>query len=367
MSSSRDRDSSTIHEMHYISLSHKPDAPIAYTYIPQDYLAIESGMPLTDPFGPRNHSHRLLLFVNGLILPQKGWFDTIDAMLDGFESNARARGLAAKEKLLPFEIMTYDRYGAGQTTAREPDDAKSRDPTYGHDLQTVVRDLKVLLQQVLAVEAYCYDANQPVEMILVGSSIGCAIIRLFAAALGTDDRFKIRGIIFLDSIIANTDFFSLFPDPDDPDSGFDLDEVESLGCDLESYRDVRQGIRQRFHPTVANIEGLDRRNLPELLPHAHSPKLPTDPHLLVIGHDPLTFADQTLVSTGWSTKLVLRYLQSAWERYNAGLLELVSDEKRVDASGGVKIAQGSGHFVPRDVPIKVAEYVQEMLAKLEWR
>lgn len=130
---------------------------------------------------------------------------------------------------------------------------------------------------------------------LVCNSIGCALARLYAAA----HPGRVAACLFLDSMMANSDFVSVFPDPDGPD--FDHPGRGRLplppGVSADDLRHARDKFRQYFHPAVPNPERLDRRDLRRLLPRADAPALPAGPGgrspiLVVVGHDWDEFAEQ---------------------------------------------------------------------------
>ncbi|EED23818.1 hypothetical protein TSTA_072100 [Talaromyces stipitatus ATCC 10500] len=77
----------------------------------------------------------------------------------------------------------------------------------------VVHDLHQLISQLIAEKMGISDNN--VTLVLVASSIGCALARLYAQK----DPGTAAGLLFLDSVLANSDCVSIFPDPDT--EGFD--------------------------------------------------------------------------------------------------------------------------------------------------
>jgi pimeloyl-ACP methyl ester carboxylesterase len=227
---------------------------------------------------PTNHnplSDTLVVFLNGLVLPGAAWSETVDHLLN----------LRTESKQPTPALLCYDRYGQGKS---DSDPTDTPDSPYGHDARTVVADLHQLLTQVSHGELHRPLGD--LRLVLVCNSIGCALARLYAA----QHAGRVEAYVFLDSMMANTDFVSIFPDPDGP--GFD---ESKLPADVtpDSLRHARAKFREFFHPTVPNSEHLDRRNLRELLPHADGPALPDGPEgrspmLVVAGHDWDEFAEQ---------------------------------------------------------------------------
>lgn len=217
----------------------------------------------------------LVVFLNGLALPCAAWSETVDHFLNlRNESNQPTPAL-----------LCYDRYGQGKS---DSDPTDPPDTPYGHDARASVADLHQLLAQISHDEL-----RRPVEdlrLILVCNSIGCALARLYAA----EHPRRVEAFLFLDSMMANTDFVSIFPDPDQ--SGFGEGTLpEDVTAD--DLRHARAKFREFFHPTVSNSEHLDRRQLRELLPRADGPALPdgpggASPLLVVVGHDWDEFAEQ---------------------------------------------------------------------------
>jgi hypothetical protein len=75
----------------FLKIPSKPDAPVSCTFFPGNDDKV---------------SGRLVVFVNGLGLPASSWLAGISL-------------LRSQVKSLP-PILTYDRYGQGLTTARDP-------------------------------------------------------------------------------------------------------------------------------------------------------------------------------------------------------------------------------------------------------
>ncbi|KAL9626811.1 MAG: hypothetical protein Q9204_007020, partial [Flavoplaca sp. TL-2023a] len=128
------------------------------------------------------------------------------------------------------------------------------------------------------------------RLILVANSIGCAIARLYAEYYPG----RVEALLLLDPMIANSEF-DWFPDPDSRD--FDSSELPP-DVTADVLRQQRTKFANFFAPDVINKEGLDRRNLAELLPYSDKPRLaPThgyDPVVTVVEHDPGRFALESL-------------------------------------------------------------------------
>ena len=252
-------------EDHTIHLSTKPGAALCISVSP------------ADPAEGSELSNTLVVFLNGLGLPRASWTDTAQHL-------AEMRGRAGRP--VPA-MLRYDRFGQGDS---DPDPTDPPDTPYGHDAAAVVADLHQLLVQV----ARDYLGTRPVEdlrLVLVGNSIGCPLARLYAAAHpGT-----VQGLLLLDSMMANSDYVSLFPDPDA--LGFDPAAELAEGVSADDLRHARTMIAKFFHPTTPNAEHFDRRDMAKTLPYAHRPALPAGPNgksprLIVLGHDWDFFAEQ---------------------------------------------------------------------------
>lgn len=317
---------------------------------------------------PRNEkllSDTLVVFLNGLALPSAAWTEAIEHLFK----------LRSDSNQPTPALLCYDRYGQGKSDS-DPSDVP--DSPYGHDPRAVIADLHQLLIQVSQDEL-----NRQIEdlrIILVCNSIGCPLARLYAA----EHPGRVAAYLFLDSMVANTDFVSVFPDPDEP--GFDEGQLPE-GVTAEGLLHARDRVRKLFHPTVPNPERLDRRNMAELLPHANKPALPNGPGgepplLTVVGHDWDVFADQcehvslsefrapgrpannksaTQGPLSVPKIIVNAYMNPAWGVYNEGLTLLVP------AKRDVKIAKGCGHFIQKDDPAFVAGEVDKILNELKSR
>ncbi|KAJ4287450.1 hypothetical protein N0V88_007636 [Collariella sp. IMI 366227] len=254
-------------------------------------------------------------------------------------------------------LLTYDRYGQGKS-ASDPSDPPNT--PYGHDAREVITDLHQLLTQISSSHLHCSNPSD-LRLVFICNSIGCVLARLYAAQHpGTVSAF-----IFLDSMMANTDFVSIFPDPDQPDFN-----KKNLPKDItaDDLRYTRKRFENFFHPDVTNSEHFDRRNLRELLPRADEPKLPDgpggrEPLLTVVGHDWDEFAEQCEHGSMLVSAVVINaYMNPKWGRYNEGLTRLVKTERKV------KIAEGCGHFIQKDDPEFVAGEINSMLDDLEnWK
>ncbi|KAF2086549.1 alpha/beta-hydrolase, partial [Saccharata proteae CBS 121410] len=290
----------------------------------------------------------LLVFLNGLLLPKSGWEDSIHALI-----NTRNKTSSPYPALL-----CYDRYGQGDSDHDPRDPESSIKTGYGHDAVRVVKDLHQLLKQLSATKLGQHDVSR-MRFIFVCNSIGCPIARLYARAYPR----TVAGLLFLDSMIANTDFVSMFPDPDD--AQFDPSTLPT-GISVEQLRDTRAKYKAMFHPSVPNNERFDRRHLNQQLPHANTPKLVgpdgIGPRLTVVGHDWNEFAEQGLKGSLQIPKaLTNAYVNPHWQQYNEGLLKL-TEEDRVNKN--IIIAKCCGHFIQKDGPDFVAREIGRLLDRL---
>ncbi|KAI1381909.1 alpha/beta-hydrolase [Hypoxylon crocopeplum] len=319
-----------------IRLPHKPDTPLSYRFLPGQ--------------GPLSTAH-LVVFLNGLILPQTRWLPTIDYLCH--DTNRPA-------------LLTYDRYGQGES-ARDPADEQHGGT---HDIREIVSDLHVLIQEIWRTKVKQVSNEHEGErdgkkaetpkLVFVSNSIGCVIARLWAEAYPG----AVEALLLLDSNIANSDLVSVFPDPDAPD--FDP-AVLPEDVTVEDLRRTRAGYASHFHPSVPNPEHLDRLNIAELLPHSDTPRLkgPEDgkgPWITVVGHDWDTFAEEGLQgSMNVPKSLTNAFMNTAWGKYNEGLARLTEKER----SCGPVIATGCGHFIQRDDPFLVAALTENLLGKID--
>jgi pimeloyl-ACP methyl ester carboxylesterase len=294
------------------------DRPLTYTYLPS-----------TIPTQP------LLIFINGLMLPQVGWYPTISALLSITPA--------------PPAILTYDRFGQGLTPPRSPI-AADAPPKSTHGPDEVLQDMHALLTYIRS-----RDDNDKRPLVFIANSIGCPLVRLY---LHAHPEQPAKGVVLLDSMLANNDFLDgIWPDP----ASFSFDAARDLPEDVsvEVLTRTRNVFHTIFAPNAPNREGLDRSTFPSLLPSASEPKLSGDPYLIVVGHDAEMFVESNSKMSGAPKSLLLRYPQKVWEEYNQGLLG-ISRRGR----GGVVVAKGCDHFVQRDDPELVAGYIQDMMEQL---
>ncbi|KAH9894505.1 Alpha/Beta hydrolase protein [Xylariomycetidae sp. FL2044] len=338
-------------------------------------------------------SDTLLVFINGLVAPQAAWLPVMALVLKRLETRQQQQQPHGSSSLSRPQMLAYDRFGQGKTVDRDPADAEDgKEPGYGHDVMDVVRDLHQLIAQVTSSSSSSSSGDgdgeggsgsghhQPQKkenkrLVLVANSIGGAIARLYAHTYPG----AVAGVVFLDSMIANTNFVDIFPDPDSP--YFDA-SPSSLpeGVTPALLRETRDRVRPIFHPTVRNREGLDRRYLADQLPHADAPALPpvltswkrktgddgggggraavAAPFVFVYGHDAEHFARENLEGVTKTPLVMSRtYLNPVWQRYNEGLARLTEPGR---ARGPLEVP-GTGHFIQRDDPAFVAGVVVEML------
>ncbi|KAK0637429.1 Alpha/Beta hydrolase protein [Bombardia bombarda] len=324
---------------HTIRLAHKPGAALAVsTYFPPEGA-------------PSAAKSLLVVFLNGLVMPRVEWFPTISR-------------LVATQKAAKFDtpaLLCYDRYGQGDSE-HDPGDRQQDEP-YGHTALQVVEDLHQLIK-IITVEHMKKDPKR-VALMFVGNSIGCALARLYAQDYGHTDQVKnTEAYLFLDSMMANTDFVSLFPDPDDEDF-YALHDLPD-GISMKDVLHARRQFTAQFHPDVPNPEHFDRRNLPKLLPDADQPLLrpnPTageEPYLVVIGHDPAVFSKKCEEgSLNVPARVIDAFVNPAWREYNEGLTRLVIMDYKVE----YKIAHGAGHFIQKDSPEWVAKEIDQLIFK----
>ncbi|KAI1798941.1 alpha/beta-hydrolase [Daldinia bambusicola] len=335
-----------------INLPHKPNAPLSYRLVPGQ--------------GPLSTTH-LVVFLNGLIGSQSIWDATIEDLQRRWDEGGKdGLAAAANNNNNHPALLTYDRYGQGDS-ARDPADDQHGG---GHDIREVVADLHVLVREIWRTKIITKapstststptststsDENQTPKLVFVANSIGCVIGRFYAQTYPG----AAAALLLLDSNMANSDQVSLFPDPDAP--GFDPSALPS-DSSVEDLRRARAGYAAYFSPSVPNAEHLDRRSIASLLPFSDAPGLAGEPRVTVVGHDPEVFAEE-----GWRGSmrvpkgLTNAYVNPVWARYNAGLARLTSKDK----AWGPVIAAGCGHFIQKDGPGLVAGLTDQLLRKIE--
>ena len=316
-------------DVSFLALPSKPSAKLAYRLFPASASST---------------SNLRIVFLNGLGLPMDGWLPAIRLLLASPGADAPS-----------YSILKYDRYGQGASVDRDPHDAAAADPKHAHDVAAVARDLHELLQQVDAAHP---DGHAEHQLILVSNSLGGATARLYAAQFPG----SVYGYLFLDSVLANSDFVSIVLDPDA--ASFDASALPPA-VTAEQLRVFRQRMGAIFHPANGSAEGTSRRNLAQLLPHADAPKLPRTadgaPHITVVGHGFAAFADESSRAFGIAEPVTSAYMNPHWHRYNEGLIRL-TDEAR---SRGPIEAVGSGHFIQKDRPDLVADEIGQLVARVE--
>ncbi|RDW92937.1 alpha/beta fold hydrolase [Aspergillus mulundensis] len=307
-----------------IALATKPTAQLAYTFHPAPSARTKT---------------TLLVFLNGLGLPQAAWFPVIAGLKERTDIDLPA-------------ILTYDRYGQGASIDRDPENPEA------HDCTAVIKDLHQLITQITAEKLNIEDVDS-VTLVFVANSIGCALARLYAQTYpGT-----VAGLLLLDSVLANSDFVSIFPDPDS--ASFDAASLPAT-ITPEILRTTRARVRAIFHPVEGaggKAEGLSRANLPSLLPDNNGPALQgpngKGPFVTVVGHDFDTFAAES-TRMGCPVELSMEYVNPFWQRYNEGLVGITDGGR---AKGPV-IARGAGHFIQKDRPDLVVGEIVEILGRV---
>lgn len=215
--------------------------------------------------------------------------------------------------------LTFDRWGVGASDPIPPSRCGR------NDLSTAAEDFGLLLKAVLKKHN---DINpEKIRLVLIGSSIGCSIIRYFFEHNFTSIP-EVKAVLMLDSYLANSDFLSLFPEKTD-------DEPEPL----TRTRDI---IMKVFGPGVTNKELFDRSNTASLLPFAKTPRFPGNPYLVVIVHDSEYMVNEMVESMGIDKKWYLLCVDSAVMDYHRDMLEGLSDR------GKWVVAENSGHFIHAD-------------------
>jgi pimeloyl-ACP methyl ester carboxylesterase len=320
-----------------VTLENKPSARLHYTYYPASSPSA--------PNHPNPFSTTLVVFLNGLTLPRTSWDKAITSFLQ--------KRLSLR---LPYpSLLTYDRYGQGGS---DPDPDDSQSPTRDHDAMSAVHSLRQFLLQIWREHLLKTNAKEFPAIVFVCNSIGCALARLFAQTYPN----TVSGLLFFDSMMANSDFVSLWPDPDVP--GFDQHSLPP-GVSANDVRETRAKFRESFHPSVPNAEGLSRRNIPTLLPSSSSPKLigygGEPPYVTVAAHEWEEFAEQCWTGSLHTPKmLTMTYLNPTWRAYHESLMKITDSERAI----GVINAVGCGHYIQRDGPEFVADELGSLLDRV---
>jgi len=235
-------------------------------------------------------------------------------------------------------MIRYDRYGQGESG---PDPADSEG--YNSPAQAV-EDLAQLLRDIVGNETNV-DAEAEVEhevedipLVLVGNAFGCVLARLYAG------KYKgVRGILFLDHYMTDTDSISLLPPAQEGEP--------------EDLAKTRREMQKKLDPSVI-MGGLRRESIPLLLPRCDEPKLPGEPWVTVGMHDPVPFADEECKKyLGMEPTITLQYIQPHWEAYHHGLTKLTSPEK---AKGPIAV-KGAAHNIQSEKPEWVVKELRLMV------
>ncbi|KAI2631750.1 Alpha/Beta hydrolase protein [Xylaria nigripes] len=299
--------------------------------------------------GKSGFSEVFVVFLNGLVTSQMYWLPVMRNIIEYVTAATTRDGNDASRP----QMLAYDRFGQGKTYDRDPGD-KGKEHGYGHDILDAVRDLHQLISQTMADSVY-----HPKKIMFIANSIGCAIARLYAQEYPR----TVAGMLFLDSVMANSDFVNIFPDPDSP--YFDHGSLPR-GVTAEMLRKTREAFRREYHPSVKNKEGLDLRNLATLLPYADKPSLEQGyggraPFVTIVGHDPDQFATESLLGpTKTPVVITMNYTNRIWQHYHEGLIKLTDPHK----SSGPVIAKDCGHFIQKDDPKSVAQLAWIMLSNI---
>jgi len=251
----------------------------------------------------------------------------------------------------------YDRIGQPTSIGRN-EDIPGRPGGHGRDCLDAAHDLRDAIISVAEKHlGISPEKVNTLRIITVASSVSCAIARLYA----TEYPKTVMAMVLLDSTLANSDTVSVFPDPDSPD--FSSENLPA-GVTTELCADSRKKIFPVYGSESKNPEGLWRGTLPDLLPHADSPKIqgsdPGTPYVTVIQHDPEIFPPQVQQTVGLAEIMTREYFDPAWHRYHQGLAKITTP----DLSKGPIIAKGCGHLIQRDNPQLVADEVSDILKKL---
>ncbi|KAK7976435.1 GMC oxidoreductase [Apiospora arundinis] len=316
--------------MSSVTLPSKPDAAVAYELLPGDAA-----------------STLLIVFLNGLGLPQSVWKPSIEL----FQQQQQSSTVSPK----PW-MLTYDRYGQGASSRDPRESWPSKDPGYAHTLDEATDDLHELIQTL--------SPDRQSRIVFVNNSIGAQIARRYA------DRYPtiVEGILFLDSNPGNTDYKTIWPNPADP--SFDLAQMTPAGTTLELYQAAYTTMTTLFAHSAKNPEGFDRRDIKRLMADPSRPKLrgsksqtspERGPWITVVGHELEHFSREEWEQLKVPVGMAAMYTQPMWHKYNEGLCGLTDP----DRAKGPLIAPKAGHFIQRDNPAFVAKELQELVENVE--
>lgn len=268
--------------------------------------------------GTESEKKKLVVFVNGLRSSMKDW-----------------EGITAELVYRHPHVYTlaYDRWGVGGSDPIPP----SRHGR--NDLSTAAEDLGLVLKSIS--KRYTKLSPGKTRLVLVGSSIGCSIIRYFLGRYSGGIP-NVDAVVMLDSYLANSDFISLFPAKRD-------DEPEAL----TRTRDI---VMKIFGLEVKNNEGFDRTTAASFLPSAGLPPLPHNPYLVVVIHDSEYMVNEMVESMGIDKKWYLLCVDNAVVKYHQDMLEGLS------ARGKWVVAEKAGHFIHAD---RVDLVIDEIIGALE--
>ena len=226
------------------------------THLSCTFIKAEPGAPL----------RTLIIFLNGIDSPQTDWYPIIRliAQQHAFRNSP--------------PILMYDRVGQGDSIC-----SSKRD----RDVMSAVMDLRGLIEKIAELKlGVKRDEVNTLRTMIVGSSVGCSIARLYAQTFPR----TIGGLLLLDPIPTNRDIMSLFPNTRSP--GFPNTPLPSpiTPALIDQAKDI---IRKSL---CDNSEHLWTRNVCDYLPFSSLPKLqgpkPNTPLVTVLVHDPEVFALQ---------------------------------------------------------------------------
>jgi pimeloyl-ACP methyl ester carboxylesterase len=270
-------------ETFFVKLVREPSVQLCYSFLPSLN---------TSPRGS------LIVFLNGINIPHTAWY-------------AVATTLKKENPTCP-PMLLYDRVGQAASIGHNLD-VPGRPKGHGRDCLNAAHDLREVITHVgetrLGISRREIDN---LDIILVASSVSCAIARLYA----TEYPRTVTVLLLLDSTLANSDTVSVFPDPESAEfSPVNLPP----GVTRELCVDTRKKIFPIYGSESPNPEGLWRGNLPDLLPYAELPKLegpkPGLPYVTVVAHDPEIFPSQV--------KKVCQHLESCIQILTIVLRQLV--------------------------------------------